>query len=54
MRATKTSAELNAARRETLANPFRRKRRANGETRYLNKREERMHPSAFDRAGNPT
>jgi hypothetical protein len=54
MRPRTTSAELNAARRETLANPFRRKRRPNGEARYLNKREERMHPSGFDRAGNPT
>lgn len=54
MRQRTTSAELNPARRETLSNPFRRKRRANGEARYLNRREERMHPSAFDRAGNPT
>lgn len=46
--------KANAKRRETLANPFRRKRRANGETRYLNKRQERMHSQAFDRAGNPT
>lgn len=41
-------------RAETLANPFRRKRRANGETRYLNRREEREHITLYDRAGNPT
>ena len=44
----------NEARRESLANPFRRTRRANGATRYLNRRQERMHSDAFDRAGNPT
>lgn len=43
-----------AARRETMANPFRMPRRANGETRYLNKRQSTMHRGAFDRAGNPT
>jgi len=38
--------------RETLANPFRRKRRANGETRYLNKRQERENSTLYDRSGN--
>lgn len=42
----------NEARRETLANPFRRKRRANGSARYLNKREEQEHRGKYDRAGN--
>lgn len=46
-------AKQRAARRETLANPFRRLRRANGSARYLNKRETEMHRGAFDRAGNP-
>lgn len=41
------------ARCETLANPFRRKRRANGSTRYLNERETREHSGKYDRAGNP-
>ena len=35
-------------------NPFRRKRRANQATRYLNPRQAKEHPSYFDRAGNPT
>lgn len=43
-----------AALRETLANPFRRKRSPNGRARYLNRREERAHPSLYDRDGNPT
>lgn len=41
-----------AAQRETLANPFRRKRSPNQRARYLNKREEREHPCFYDRAGN--
>lgn len=41
-----------AGLRETLANPFRRKRSANGRARYLNRREEREHPSHYDRDGN--
>lgn len=41
-----------AGLRETLANPFRRKRSANGRARYLNRREERGHPSHYDRDGN--
>lgn len=43
-----------AAQRETLANPFRRKRSANGRARYLNPREALEHPSLYDRDGNPT
>ena len=42
-----------AARRETLANPFRRRRRANQSARYLNKRQTEMHRESFDRGGNP-
>lgn len=41
-----------AGLRETLANPFRRKRSANGRARYLNRREELEHPSHYDRDGN--
>jgi hypothetical protein len=40
------------AYRETLANPFRRKRRANGEARYLNVRETAEHSTLYDRDGN--
>ena len=49
----KTSRQKNEALRETLSNPFRRKRRRNGELRYLNRRQAPMHSGAFDRAGNP-
>ena len=38
--------------RETLSNPFRKKRRSNQEARYLNKRQEQMHRGHYDRAGN--
>ncbi len=41
-----------AGLRETLANPFRRKRSANGRARYLNPRETLEHPSHYDRDGN--
>lgn len=43
-----------AAQRETLANPFRRKRSANCRARYLNPREALEHPSLYDRDGNRT
>lgn len=38
--------------RETLANPFRRKRRANQSARYLNRRQEQEHREKYTRAGN--
>lgn len=39
-------------RRETMSNPFRRKRAPNQKNRYLNKREQEMPRTMFDRAGN--
>ena len=42
-----------AKRRETMSNPFRRKRAPNQKNRYLNKRQEQEHRGKYDRAGNP-
>lgn len=36
---------------KALSNPFRRKRRANGETRYLNRREEHENSTQYDAWG---